>query len=458
MDINQHNYQNVYNHNKQLYMILDRHTCMESHQCGGAGSKKSKSKITNKSISIVDFINNTSIEKIKKDLISVLKNDVMCDKILGQGYVGKVKISGVCDHYTISHKNKSVTIPVAIKESNIDGDLSFFIPPDNQENELFIYSDRNIVAEAIILYYIRQLIEKKLSPHLPYIINHSKCNETTKSPIDRFAIERHGLNEDIIVKMNGFVLDPLIIPDPDYDPNNIIFKTKITSFGDLMKYIRLKKDENNNNNYTDFKVLLPNNIECDIIELIDYFCISYLITYDLLRKHHIHLFDMHADNIFVHWLNKNSYMHDKFIGDMKYIVYNHNKKYYKIKTFGILMKIGDVGASMISHHQSKNNIYIIGHGTNFDKSFNIAKEVIKQNRGHEFLSAIRQTTDAGYIFKKTTASTILSEHPYDKLYWENVPYDLLKDLKTVDQLMKYYDKYTINRSDVKKNNNTLIIS
>lgn len=115
----------------------------------------------------------------------------------------------------------------------------FFSPPDNQDNELFIYSDRNIVAEAIILYYIRQLIDKKLSPHLPYIVNHSKCNDLTKLPIDRFAIERHGLDEDITVKKSGFVLDPLLFHDSGSDNN--IFKTKITTFGELMKYTRIKK-------------------------------------------------------------------------------------------------------------------------------------------------------------------------------------------------------------------------
>ena len=154
MSEHQHNYKNVYYQNKQTYMILDKCNYMVSNQSGGS----------KKSISIVDFINESSIVKIKKDLVNILKNEEICDKILGQGYVGKVKVSGICDSYTISHKNQSVTIPVAIKESNIDGELSFF----NRKNELFIYSDRNIVAEAIILYYIRDLIEKKLSPrHLP---------------------------------------------------------------------------------------------------------------------------------------------------------------------------------------------------------------------------------------------------------------------------------------------------
>lgn len=166
---------------------------------------------------------------------------------------------------------------------------------------------------------------------------------------------------------------------------------------------------------------------------------------------------MHQNNIFIHWLNKNSYMHDKFIGDTKYIVYKYNKKYYKIKTFGLLMKIGDVGASIILQKRSKNNIWIVGHGTNLDKTFNIAKDLTKQNRSHEFLQAIVRHVP-GYIFKKTIAYTILSEHPYDKLYWENTPHDILKDLKTVEELMKYYDRYTINKTDIKKDNKTLIIS
>lgn len=74
----------------------------------------------------MDFINKSTIEEIKKNLIDILKNDQTCDKFLGKGYVGKVMVPGICDHYTISYKNKEITIPVAIKESNIDGELSFF--------------------------------------------------------------------------------------------------------------------------------------------------------------------------------------------------------------------------------------------------------------------------------------------------------------------------------------------
>ena len=57
--------------------------------------------------------------------------------------------------------------------------------------------------------------------------------------------------------------------------------------------------------------------------------------------------DMHSENIFIHWLNDNSYYKDKKIKNITEIVYKINKKLYKIKTFGFVIILGDLGMSLI---------------------------------------------------------------------------------------------------------------
>ena len=83
--------------------------------------------------------------------------------------------------------------------------------------------------EALILYYVRVLINEKRSPHLPLIIGHSKCDSTTLQPIDKFVTERHGLDREIDVKLDGHYESPLWHHVQDYDPRNPTFKTKLTT-------------------------------------------------------------------------------------------------------------------------------------------------------------------------------------------------------------------------------------
>mgnify|MGYP003333930748 CR=1 FL=1 len=61
--------------------------------------------------------------------------------------------------------------------------------------------------------------------------------------------------------------------------------------------------------------------------------ISYLATHELLTVNNIMPSDMHDGNIFIHWLNENSYFENKCIKDVEEIVYKINNKFYKIKTF-----------------------------------------------------------------------------------------------------------------------------
>lgn len=403
------------------------------------------SKIPIESTAIVDFLNDTKNEDIKANLISFLHSDQFCDSVLGEGYVGKVKVSAIGNTHTISYEKLDVVLPVAIKESQIDGDILAFTAPDT--HNLYLYCSRGISMEAVILYYIRVLITKKKSPHLPLIIGHSKCDSATLQPIDRFITERHGWDKEIRIKLDGHYESPLWHPVPDYNPLDPTYKTKLTTFDDLSVWCNLMKK-------SDGTVTLPNNQNCNIVELLDYISISYIITYDLLAKHNIFLMDMHPQNIFIHWLNKNSYMHDQFIGNTEYIYYKFNKKYYKIKTFGLMMKIGDAGACIIN---PRKDLYLVGQGNDLYKTYPIVNEITKISKCFDFLSMFIHTIPFE-TFSKTIAFQIFSSHPYNKTFWLSMKRDLVNDMMSADKLIKYFDKYSVdNLNDVDTKSDSVLL-
>ena len=400
---------------------------------------------------IVNFFDDSDNDYIKKHLIRQLNIDTFCDKVLGSGFVGLVKTSGIGATHTIHYNDRdtviTVVIPVVIKEARVDSDIEAFT--NTATNILYLYCSGGLTMEALILYYIRILINDKKSPHLPLIIGHSKCDQKTLQPIDRIITEYHGWHEDLHIKMKGNSAEPLFHHDPNYDPMYPIYTTKLNTLDDLFVWCTLSKNEDEET------VILPNNQKCNVVELLNYLSISYIITYDLLLKHNIHLLDMHIRNVFIHWLSEKSYMHDQFIGDTEYIFYKVGKKYYKIKTFGLILKIGDVGASIV--HPRK-DLYLVGQGNNLYVTYPIVDSITKNNDSHQFLRQFIHGLSLG-TYIKTIAFKIMSSHPYDKLFWLSNSDDLLKSVLSTEELLGFFDQYSvdsISQSD-RKNKSNLII-
>ena len=382
---------------------------------------------------LVTFIKQSPINKIKKELENKLKEDNMCDKFLGKGFAGSVKISSVGSTYDVKINNKKINVPIVIKESNIDENIDLTII----KGDLFISQARNIAIEAIILSYLRKIWDKSINPHLPLLVGYSKCDDKTKSPIDKIITERHGLDKELQIKIPGFYEEPMWHKSK-IDPNKLIYKTNLATLGELFKYIDIKKNGEN--------VILPNYGKCNIVELCDYLTISYLMTDILLQKYNITMTDMHSANIFIHWLNKNSYMGNKNISKTKYIYYKYKNKYLKIKTFGLLLKIGDVGTFIIN---PKPKVFIAGQAYDIKKSFSIVKTVSKMQTCQWFLGQFGRLLPHK-LYSKTIAFKILSTYPYtelNKLYLSNKH---MKDFLTPYQMLKYFDKYLVSKPDKAK--------
>ena len=162
-------------------------------------------------------------------------------------------------------------------------------------------------------------------------------------------------------------------------------------------------------------------------------------------------------NVFIHWLNNKSYMGNKNISKIKNIIYKINNKYIKIKTYGLILKMGDIGNACM---KINNNVYLFSNhnkSLDFDQNYQLINEVLKPN----FSSLLTLLLDIRdnipyYIYKKTVAFNILTNEPYDQEYEGNLHmYHINNKYLTGNELLEKYSKYYIDKPKISKK--TLII-
>jgi hypothetical protein len=201
--------------------------------------------------------------------------------------------------------------------------------------------------------YIHKLWYKTV--HLPLMFAYGTCSNT--KIVDKIITLRHGLVKPIEINMTGKIYNDNVLWNNKNKYNEII-KNTIATMKELFIYIHYNKNK-------DGSIKLPNGQKCNVSEVFDYMCISYLATHELLCKNNIYPSDMHNKNIFIHWLNDNSYYNETNIKNIKEIIYKIDDKYYKIKTFGFVIILGDTGTFIIDLKKDK---FIIGHINNIQKN------------------------------------------------------------------------------------------
>lgn len=419
---------------------------MYKHKYNKYKSKYIKLKIElsggNQDNDIVNCINDNTIIDIQNKLPLILKTTIYCDKILGSGLMGTVAKSVTGDTHNVAIDNIVINMPIVVKEANQKGIFDIKIVDDI----LYIYSYLNLTSEVIILAYISKLWRQGISPHLPYMVGFSSCREDINT--SRIITERHGLNSDIKVNIENTVnIAPFMFIDRDNDIDPLHYVTSLSTLYSLLEYVKLTSING--------IVTLPNNEKCDVAELCDYLTISYLHTFILLSENNITLLDMHFSNIFLHWLHKNSYCGTKNIKSIKHIAYKISKnKYIHINTYGLILKIGDVGASIV---QPKKDVVIIGFTNSIEKSKNIIPYATNPKFAIQFLYRLKELLPQN-IYKKTVVCDILSHYPYTNLTGdslEKVPLEILKVIESPSEILAKFKKYTVDRVDNKKY--TLII-
>jgi hypothetical protein len=204
---------------------------------------------------------------------------------------------------------------------------------------------------------------------------------------------------------------------------------------------------------------MPNGSICNISELFDYLCISYLATHQLLILNNIIPSDSHSGNIFIHWLNSNSYYGNKNIQNIEEIIYKVNKKYYKIKTFGFIIVFGDVGTYNI---QIKKDVLLIGQIWNINENYKLLNERMKINHtSFDFIERNVMLLTPKEL-NDSICSKILNSEPYCSypilsgkiLFGKNIKY--LQQQKNTVELLEFYDEKYLIKNYIKSSNNILI--
>lgn len=384
----------------------------------------------NKVNEIIKFISKSDKKTIKNKLHDILEYNKFCPVVLGQGEFGKAYIPE-SKNIEVNIDNKKVYLPVVVKEANNSEDKPD-INIDIIGNKLYIVGNNGITGEAIILMYIKQLYSKTV--HLPLILGYGTCLEKTK--INKIITTRHGLDKEIEVNIS----------------KNNKHKSYITTLKDLFNYIYFSKNK-------DGSVILPNGIKCDnISELYDYICISYLATYHLLTENKIYPYDMHEGNIFIHWLNDKSYYNNQNIKDCKNIIYKIKNKYYKIKTFGFVIILGDCGIFFL---EANKDVIIAGFG-HVDKKMKNPHKMMINGATNSNIDIILRFYDmlTSNEFKNSIAYQILfNSKEYNSQIlaplWKMWSAPITKKLSTPELLDFYYKKYGVDKYT--KNKNTILI-
>jgi hypothetical protein len=396
---------------------------------------------------IVDFITHSKKEEIAEKLLDLIQNTSFCPILLGQGFTGNVFLPEIDRTFPYKIGNKIVQLPVVIKVASYLNDINHYFGYYLLDNKLYISGYRGLTTETLILMFINNLRNKTV--HLPLLLTYATCSKT--KVIDRIYTLRYGLDKPVEINLINKIYNEVSLWQKQYDEPIAIFKNNVSTLIELFDYIHYSKNKDDN-------VILPNNIMCNITELYDYLCISYLATHHLLIKNNIFPSDMNCKNIFIHWLNDSSYYKDKNIKNLEEIIYKIGNKYYKIKTFGFVLILGDTGTFVI---KIKEDIILAGHAANITTNYFKYDRIMTDT--HNNIEFIKDSMN--YLtpkqFKNTIVSKIINTEPYCnypirqyKLLGTDISY--LDNMKPTTELLKFfYDKYGVSKYE-KKNNNILI--
>ena len=123
-----------------------------------------------------------------------------------------------------------------------------------------------------------------------------------------------------------------------------------------------------------------------------------------------------------------------------------NKKFYKIKTFGFVIILGDLGSSII---KIRNDVILVGQIYDINNNYHLIKRRLRPE--HTNIDFIQWNNNFLTFdeFKNTIAYIILSDKPYSEYpqeVWHLLGYSIeyLDKLKSTLELLEYFDiKYGI---------------
>jgi hypothetical protein len=254
-----------------------------------------------------------------------------------------IDVNGKIVSAVVRYKHKQYIKDIFIKECFITDMHSLLLERNTKDNiyKQFICShnmynlNNTTNIELLLTFLTSKLVEQKVTPHFPYF--YGFCQTTFKKYTLNITDE---YDKDLIDTISSDPLNDIsftIIKKKDeiyfetYDSPVVLIATEKLD-GDLLNYIHDKEsDEENISNEEWMSFMFQIIAALTIVQKYFKACHN----------------DLHTSNI----MFSNT--------DQKYIYYSYKKKYYKVPTYGKILKIIDWGRSSydFNNYKGNNNVY-----------------------------------------------------------------------------------------------------
>jgi hypothetical protein len=392
-----------------------------------------------------DIIKKSDTKTIKEEFMNFLyQYTYYCDEYLGEGFFGRVSTPNFGPTVDVLIGDSYMTLPTAVKQlKHLDGKFNIY----EQDDKLYMVSEKTLTSEMIMLYMISKLWYDERTPHLPFLLGVDSCGGGDSGLISKIVIERHG-----IITWFNQIKKPTILRDRFKTPYWLTRQNHLSNMAtldDLFLFCVLNRE-------SETKITLPNDKTVHVPDLLDYLFISYLHTAHILYKDlHLILSDQFTKNIFVHWLGKFSQMGKTNIGDVKNIYYQIGKdKYIKCETYGILLKLGDLGTCVM---KPRDNVYVIGDVYNQDKHIKDFKKYDSYVASYtEMFMNIVGGTFPPEILTKTRVWKLYQKAPFNTITDLGAPIDIA--LPTELEVLNADEFKDMMVNKVSKDANNIVVS
>lgn len=346
--------------------------------------------MSDRNIKLYELLTKGSNDMIENNLLNEIYNiSTYCNTTIGEGSFGRVTIPSVGPYLSVSIGSDHYVLPIVIKKSKYKGSVQF----QKILKTLIITSSDNITCEGLILFILSKDWYKGKNLHMPFLLGMGSCRDDSKE-LTHLILEKCGLPEEILsIDHTKFLGNPRTLEFPN------IRTSFLSTVGLLFDYINLNASD-------DFSCLLPNGNLIIIPDFIDSLLISYLHTSHYVWENHgLILGDQHVDNIFIHWIGNYSRCGKTSLEKLETITYNIGKKFIKIYTNGVILKIGDCGISIMNINK---NLMLVGNLNNIKNITNVLEFKKKRNSFWEFV--LNFYSCCPVFFSKTIMSKIIDKY------------------------------------------------
>jgi hypothetical protein len=398
-------------------------------------------------MNIIDYLQKNKNSDIKKDIYDKLYLITQkCTDNISEGYFGKVYTPLLSPFIEINVKGMSIRMVAAIKQIQHEGSFNYL----EKKNRLYLYSDRDLTAEAIILFYVSKWWYNSMMPYSPFLANVHNCFNRDSSPIDHLVTQRYGMFKDISTEKLG--------PNLYNNGSPIEFSHKMeTLWNVLLHGLNTCDDKMIFDVPADDYLKFPGG-KLNLVDFMDNIILHTLIAFDYFQRSGIALLDQHSSNIVLEWIGEYSTVGAKSMSKVKNIYYPTGKKgeYIVAPVNMCIPKLIDLGSSVL---KLRDDLWII------------ADLITPDN--HPYLNIFRHNVPMYHklfdnficmlpynVFKKTKLYKIYEENEMIGKYNENTlgAYEFEKMPTPLDLLTEFYKEQltTLDTKTVNEDENFII--